>query len=387
MSTSATSSARDEHLKTIEESVRPILEAEAAGVDAEGRWPQKSIEAVSAARLLGLTLPHETGGAGLGMREFAAVTRKIAGSCASTAMIYLMHVCGAQVIAASGSPEKERVMRKIVSGNALATLAFSERGSRSHFWAPVSRAARNDGSTILNCDKSFVTSAGYADYYVASSGAVTAKGPLDSTIYLVEREAAGIEVSGRWNGLGLRGNASAPMQLRDCRVKDDYRLTEEGEGLKMMLGVALPWFQVGSASVSLGIGESAFAGAVKHTSTARLEHLGESLASAVPGIRARLARMKLALDSASAFLEQTLGAIEADSPSAMLSVLGVKAVAGEAALEVTDEAMRACGGAAFGRQLSIERNFRDARAASVMAPTTDVLCDFIGKAVAGIPLF
>jgi alkylation response protein AidB-like acyl-CoA dehydrogenase len=97
--------------------------------------------------------------------------------------------------------------------------------------------------------------------------------------------------------------------------------------------------------------------------------------------------MKLALDSASAFLEQTLGVIEADSPSAMLSVLGVKTVAGEAALEVTDEAMRACGGAAFGRQLNVERNFRDARAASIMAPTTDVLCDFIGKAVAGLPLF
>jgi alkylation response protein AidB-like acyl-CoA dehydrogenase len=387
MSTSATSNTRDERLKTIEESVCPVLEAEAASVDAEGRWPQKSIEAISAARLLGLTLPLETGGAGLGMREFAAVTRRIAGSCASTAMIYLMHVCGAQAIAASGSPEKERFLRKIASDNALATLAFSERGSRSHFWAPVSRASRNDGTTILNCDKSFVTSAGYADYYVVSSGAVTGKGPLDSTIYLVEREAAGIEVSGRWNGLGLRGNASAPMQLRDCRVGDAYRLSEEGEGLKMMLGVVLPWFQVGSASVSLGIGESAFAGAVKHTSTARLEHLGESLAAAVPGIRARLARMKLALDSASAFLEQTLGAIEADSPSAMLSVLGVKTVAGEAALDVTDEAMRACGGAAFGRQLSVERNFRDARAASVMAPTTDVLCDFIGKAVAGIPLF
>jgi len=49
--------------------------------------------------------------------------------------------------------------------------------------------------------------------------------------------------------------------------------------------------------------------------------------------------------------------------------------------------MRVCGGAAFSRDLSIERNFRDARAASVMAPTTDVLYDFIGKAVAGLPLF
>ena len=155
----------------------------------------------------------------------------------------------------------------------------------------------------------------------------------------------------------------------------------------MMLGVVLPWFQVGSASVSLGVGDAAFAGAVEHTPFGSAGTPGRKPGCGVPVIRARLARMKLALDSASAFLDQTLAAIEADSPAAMLSILGVKAVAGETALEVTDEAMRVCGGAAFGRQLTVERNFRDSRAAAVMAPTTDVLCDFIGKAVAGIPLF
>jgi alkylation response protein AidB-like acyl-CoA dehydrogenase len=97
--------------------------------------------------------------------------------------------------------------------------------------------------------------------------------------------------------------------------------------------------------------------------------------------------MQLARDSASAYLDRTLSKIEEHAPDAMLFVLGVKAIAAEAAIEVTDEAMRACGGAAFGRQLSVERNFRDARAASVMAPTTDVLYDFIGKAIAGLPLF
>jgi len=71
----------------------------------------------------------------------------------------------------------------------------------------------------------------------------------------------------------------------------------------------------------------------------------------------------------------------------MLFVLGVKAAAAEMALRVTDDAMRVCGGAAFSRNMNIERNFRDARAASIMAPTTDVLYDFIGKAVAGLPLF
>jgi alkylation response protein AidB-like acyl-CoA dehydrogenase len=115
--------------------------------------------------------------------------------------------------------------------------------------------------------------------------------------------------------------------------------------------------------------------------------LGESLAAAFPGVRARLARMKLTLDSARAFLDQTLNDVESASPTATMSVLGVKVVASEAAIQVTDEAMRACGGAAFGRQLTVERNFRDARAASVMAPTTDALYEFLGKAIAGLPLF
>jgi alkylation response protein AidB-like acyl-CoA dehydrogenase len=68
-------------------------------------------------------------------------------------------------------------------------------------------------------------------------------------------------------------------------------------------------------------------------------------------------------------------------------VLEVKAAASEAAVAVTDLAMRVCGGAAFRREVGVERNFRDARAATVMAPTTDALYDFIGKAVCGLPLF
>ena len=115
--------------------------------------------------------------------------------------------------------------------------------------------------------------------------------------------------------------------------------------------------------------------------------MGGSLAEIVPEIRARLARMQLAVDSSRAFLDQTLTKIEAQAPDAMLGVLGAKAVASENAVRVTDEAMRACGGAAFGSQLSVERHFRDARAASVMAPTTELLFDFFGKAVAGLPLF
>ena len=364
-----------------------VLDEEASQTDAEGKWPERSMKALAQSGLLGLTLPQKDGGAGAGMREFAEVTEKIARRCASTAMIYLMHVCGAQTIAASSSPRRAEFLDKIASGKAVATLAFSEKGSRSHFWAPVSRAARNSQGVVLNCDKSFVTSAGHADYYVVSSMAINANGPMDSTLYLVEKDASGLDWSTPWNGIGLRGNSSGPMVIRNCHVGAEARLTEDGAGFKAMMEIVLPWFQTGSAAVSTGIAEAAFAASVAHASSARFEHLKESLASAVPGIRARLAQMRIAIDSARGYLEQTLARIEQGAPDVMLFVLGAKANAAEMALRVTDDAMRVCGGAAFSRTLSIERNFRDARAASIMAPTTDVLYDFMGKAVAGLPLF
>jgi alkylation response protein AidB-like acyl-CoA dehydrogenase len=365
------------------ESVSKTLREEAVRTDSEGAWPERSMRAIADAGLLGLTIPQEFGGAGSGMREFVDVTRQLARTCASTAMIYLMHTCGTQVIVAL--PEKD-ALKRIASGQAVATLAFSEKASRSHFWIPFSKAKQNGVGIELDADKSFVTSAGHADLYVVSSGAVGGATPLDSTLYLVERNTPGVSASEKWSGLGLRGNASAPMKFK-CKVDAATRLTAEGGGLNGMLQITLPWFQVGSAAVSLGIGDAALASALQHVTSSKFEHLDQTLAAGVPGIRARLARMQLTLDSASAYLDQTVGKIEKQTPDAMLGVLGSKAVASEAAVTITDEAMRACGGAAFARHLSIERNFRDARAASIMAPTTDILYDFIGKAMAGIPFF
>ena len=123
-----------------------------------------------------------------------------------------------------------------------------------------------------------------------------------------------------------------------------------------------------------------------HVGGARLEHMGSSLAD-LPTVRAYVARMRIKTDMVRALLLDTLDALETGRADAMLRVLEIKAAAGETATEVTDLAMRVCGGAAFRKEVGVERNFRDARAASVMAPTTDVLYDFVGKDVCGLPLF
>jgi alkylation response protein AidB-like acyl-CoA dehydrogenase len=96
--------------------------------------------------------------------------------------------------------------------------------------------------------------------------------------------------------------------------------------------------------------------------------------------------MRIGTDQTGALLGDTVAALVDDRDDALLRVLEVKAAAGEAAITVTDLAMKVCGGAAFRKELAIERRFRDARAARVMAPTTDALLDFIGRAINNLPL-
>jgi isovaleryl-CoA dehydrogenase len=96
--------------------------------------------------------------------------------------------------------------------------------------------------------------------------------------------------------------------------------------------------------------------------------------------------MRVETDRTRAFLADTLAALESGRPDATLRVLEIKAASAEASIEVTDLAMKLCGGAGFRKELGVERRFRDARAARVMAPTTDALLDFVGRAVSGLPL-
>jgi alkylation response protein AidB-like acyl-CoA dehydrogenase len=366
---------------------RDVLARHADDVDRRARWPAESIAALGDSGFLGLTVPADVGGAGQGPRTFFAVMRSLSGQCASSAMIYLMHVCAGQVIAAAKEfPRRESILRDMAAGRHLSTLAFSEKGSRSHFWAPVSQGVADNNQVRLTAEKSFVTSAGHADSYVVSTRAAGATEPMVSTLYFVPRDAAGLTVTGPWNGLGLCGNASAPVRLSGVTVPSTHRLSGEGEGLGAMMSLVLPWFQLGASAVALGVATAATDGLRQHLLASKLEHLGQSLAD-LPTLRARLAQMRIAVDTQRAFLQQMAGDMEDGKPDVLLSLLESKAAAVESAVQVTDLAVRAGGGAAIGRYLSLERNFRDARTLSVMAPTTDVLYDFIAKALLDMPLF
>lgn len=365
----------------LEDVAAGVVAEGAARTDAEARFPAEGIAALREAGFLRLVSAEEVGGQGQGLRAAMAVVERLARECASTAMITLMHYCATAVLEAHGPRE---VREAVARDGRLATLAFSEAGSRSHFWLPVSTATFTGEAVRLEARKQLVTSAGHADYYVWSSRPAEAEGL--SSIWIVPAGAPGLSSPAPFEGLGLRGNHSAPLVAEAVTVPREMLLGEDGKGFDVMMGVVLPWFSLGNAAVSLGLCEGGLARTVQHVTSAHYSYDGSALAD-LPQVRQRVARMKLRTDMLRGLLQDGLEALETGRSDATVRVLEAKLAGGETSLEVLDEGMRVSGGAAFRKDLAVERYFRDSRAASVMAPVTDALYDFLGKAVCGLPVF
>jgi len=371
-----------DYAAALESVISNVVAPEAVETDRSGEFPQNSVEALGKAGILGLLSSTDMGGGGRSLADGAVVIEKLASSCGSTAMIVLMHYAGTAILEAHGSEETRRA---IAAGEHLTTLAFSESGSRSHFWAPMSSAASDgNGKVELNASKSWVTAAGQADSYVWSSRPISAEGPM--TLWSVPSGSDGLTVRGKFDGLGLRGNASNPVAGESVQVPKEAMLGEDGAGLDIALQTALPCFLVLNAAFSLGLMQAQIAEAGEHLKNTHLAHLGQSLAEQEHH-RTQYARLLTKVDEVRAFLQDTLQALGSGRADATLRVLQVKAVAAEAASEVSDGVMRLCGGSAFRKELGVERRFRDSLAARVMAPTTEALRDFVGRAALGLPLF
>jgi len=217
----------------------PVLEIAAKNaldVDVEGRYPAEAVQALRESGLLGLTVPTEAGGLGGGPHELVATVGALAGVCGSTAMIYLMHVSAVMPVAVAPPPDLPKLLTQLADGSTLGSLAFSEAGSRSHFWAPVSKATRDGDTVRLQARKSWVTSAGKAEVYVVSTGSADVEGGVD--LFAVPSDTPGLEVAGPWTGMGLRGNASSPMTI-DAQIPVEHRLGEAGKRGATRLGFAL----------------------------------------------------------------------------------------------------------------------------------------------------
>src|ERR1700689_3341463 len=169
----------DELDRVIERVIRP----NAGKIDQTGAYPRENLLALAELGWNGVLIPEEWGGLDLDHVAFAEAARRIGRACASTGLIYVMHIGAAQTINLFGSEDQKERWLKPTRDGLIGTYSTSERATGGHWWDNLSAAGRAGDDYLVNADKSFTTSSGQADYYVLQTRSPGAKDQSDITFF------------------------------------------------------------------------------------------------------------------------------------------------------------------------------------------------------------
>lgn len=369
------------------EVARSVVLAELPEVE-RYRWPVRSMRAFADAGLMGLAVPKRYGGLEAGLTGLAIAGEEIGRVSPSVALCYCMHVVGSAVIAAKATPDQaERYLTPIAEGRHITTLALSEAATGVHFYEPATRLVRDGDAYLAYGSKAFVTNGNHADSYVISTLTESPEpaGPGLFSCLVLDQGTPGTSWAGEWRGLGMRGNSSIQLTLDGARVPAGNMLGEEGDQTWYIFQVVAPYFLTAMAATYAGLARSSLDIAIDHLKERRHAHTGQALAQ-VPALQTKLSEMWGKVQHAKLMLFQAAERGDLGAPDALPYVLYAKALAGEAAVDVTNEAMTCVGGHGYREDGPLWGLLRDARAAHVMSPTTDLLKTWTARALLDLPI-
>jgi len=299
-----------------------------------------------------------------------------------------MHLVGAAVIGSKATTgQKESYLVPIAQGKHLTSLALSEPGSGAHFYFPETALLRDEGAGYLvKGQKSFVTNGGRADSYVVSTRASDPLAPPDQFSCVMVREGAeGMKWGPSWRGVGMRGNSSCTLDLDGTPVALHDLLGEEGDQLWYMFQAVAPYFLMAMAGTYLGIASAALREAIHHLGARQHRHSGASLAE-VGVLQHRTGVLWAMVERTRRFVYHAATQGDGGADDALPFILSAKAEVADCAVTMANESLTMLGGIGYREGSRSERLLRDARAAHVMAPTTDLLRTWTGRALLKQPL-
>jgi isovaleryl-CoA dehydrogenase len=360
----------------------PLVERTDSGV-----WPEEPIRALQDAGLGGLVVPVEHGGSGLGLRAVTGVGEAIGSVCASTAICFGMHQVATAVLAAKATEQQaEEFLRPIAAGEHLTTLALSEPGTGAQFWLPQVKLHQTERGWVVDGQKSFVTNGARADSYVVSTVAADPTAPAgEFSCVVVPAGAPGLDFHGSWDGIGMRGNSSLGVRLHHVELEPGALLGAPGDQIWYVFEFVAPYFLAAMAGTYLGVAAASLEVAVDHLKARRHSHTGRALANE-PVLQHRVGVLWARVQEVRRLVHWAAEEAEVGGPDALAALASAKASVADCAVTVANEAMTLVGGLGYRDRSPAERHLRDARAAHVMSPTTDILRTWAGRAVLGLPI-
>jgi alkylation response protein AidB-like acyl-CoA dehydrogenase len=340
----------------------------AARTDREHRYPEEVIARAASLGLLGITIPEEYGGGGMGHSAFATLVEEIAAVCASTAVIIDVHTSvGMEPILNFGTEaQKQRWLPGLAAGTTIGAFALTEAGAGSDAGSLRTVARRVDGGYLLNGSKVFITNLGRAGTYIvmARTGGAGASG---ISAFVVEADMPGVVCGPPFDKMGLHGSPTGELTLTDVLVADDHLLGGEGRGFTIAM-TALDAGRIGISAQAVGLARGALEDATKYVR--ERQQFGRPIADN-QGIQWMLADMATQLEAARVMTYRAAAICDAGQPFSREASMA-KLFATDTAMRVTIDAVQLLGGYGYIEEFPAARRMRDAKACQIYEGTNQV---------------
>lgn len=359
--------------RTIQGAIREFAEREirphVMEWDEAQHFPRELLPQLAALGLMGVTVPREYGGAGLGYVEYAAIIEELARVDGSIAIIIAAHnsLCCGHIAEAGSEEQKRKYLAPLARGEKLGCWSLTEPQAGSDAGG-TRTTARLDGSDwVLNGSKTFTSNGSYADIGVVM--AVTDKTAHKHGIsaFIVERGTPGFRAGKKENKMGLRASDTAEVIFEDCRVPQENCLGTPGEGFIDCLKI-LDKGRISIAAMAVGMAQGAFEASVRYAR--ERQQFGKPIVE-FEAIQWKLADMAAGIEAAR--LLTLRAAARADRGLRVTRESSIaKLAAGETAVKVANEAVQIHGGYGFIKDYPVEKFYRDVKLCTIGEGTSEI---------------
>jgi len=367
---------RDMVHRWAQERVKPL----AAEIDQGNVFPAALWREMGELGMLGITVPEEFGGAGMGYLAHVVAVEEVARASASVSLSYGAHsnLCVNQ-INLNGTPEqKAKYLPGLVSGAHVGALAMSEAGAGSDVVSMKLRADKRNDHYRLSGNKYWITNGPDADTLVVYAKTDPEAGSRGMTAFIVEKQMTGFSTSPHFDKLGMRGSNTAELIFDDVEVPFENVLGEEGRGAAVLMS-GLDYERVVLSGIGTGIMAACMDEVMPYL--AERKQFGQPIGS-FQLMQGKIADMYTAMNSARAYVYEVAKACDrgavtrADAAACVL-------YSSEEAMKQAHQAVQAMGGAGFLADAAVARIFRDAKLMEIGAGTSEIRRMLIGRELMG----
>lgn len=367
---------RDMVHRWAQERVKPM----AAEIDRKNAFPNELWPEMGQLGLLGLTVPPEYGGAGMGYLAHVVAVEEIARASASVSLSYGAHsnLCVNQIALNGTEAQKQRYLPRLISGDHIGALAMSETGAGSDVVSMRLRAERRGDRFVLNGTKFWITNGPDADVLVVYAKTDPEAGARGITAFLIEKTMPGFSTSPHFDKLGMRGSNTAELIFKDVEVPAENILGGEGRGVRVLMS-GLDYERVVLSGIGTGIMAACLDEIMPYLASRR--QFGQPIGS-FQLMQGKIADIYTKLNSARAYVYEVARACDrgqvtrADAAACVL-------YASEEGMTVAHQAVQAMGGMGFMNETPVSRIFRDAKLMEIGAGTSEIRRMLIGRELMG----